>query len=310
MGKWILRIGGGLLALLVLAIAVTVIRFEIWKGGIERALAAGSMLIDTAKGPVEYAELGQGPAVLMLHGAPGGYDDLYNALKLTHVETEGFQYIVPSRPGYLRTPLSVGRTPAEQADAMAALLDALHIGRAAIVGQSGGGPVALQFALRHPDRCAALVLESALVRNYAGPPPVMPPPGLGSYLRDLMLFLFKDSGIAGYQAQNPDDPEITVLAQAAVRAVVPLSLRRAGVENDLKQQTHIDGWPLERIACPTLILQGTTDESAPAADAEFAHRQIPNSELIEYPGQDHMLAIVKHKEVATEIGKFIRAHQP
>lgn len=49
------------------------------------------------------------------------------------------KFIIPSRPGYLRTPLSVDRTPKEQAEALAALLDTLKIDKVAVVGGSGGG---------------------------------------------------------------------------------------------------------------------------------------------------------------------------
>ena len=70
--------------------------------------------------------------------------------------------IAPSRPGYLGTVLDVGKTPRDQADAYADLLDALSIRKAAIVALSGGGPSAIQFAAHHADRCAALVLISAV----------------------------------------------------------------------------------------------------------------------------------------------------
>ena len=48
-------------------------------------------------------------------------------------------------------------SPAAQADAYAALLDHLDI-KAPIIGMSAGGPSAIQFALRYPDRCSGLVL--------------------------------------------------------------------------------------------------------------------------------------------------------
>jgi pimeloyl-ACP methyl ester carboxylesterase len=74
----------------------------------------------------------------------------------------GLHTIVFSRPGYLGTPLSVGRTFAEQADAAMALLDFLRIDTAAVVGVSGGGPVALQIALRHSQRTTGLAMIAAV----------------------------------------------------------------------------------------------------------------------------------------------------
>ena len=65
---------------------------------------------------------------------------------------DDFFWICPSRFGYLRTPIPQNASFEAQADAYAALLDHLHIEKAAIIGLSIGGPSALLFALRHPDR--------------------------------------------------------------------------------------------------------------------------------------------------------------
>ena len=54
--------------------------------------------------------------------------------------------------------LPADASPEAQADAHACLLDALGIPNAAVVGVSAGGPSAMQFAIRHPQRTAALVL--------------------------------------------------------------------------------------------------------------------------------------------------------
>jgi pimeloyl-ACP methyl ester carboxylesterase len=308
MWKWLIRTGLVLISILVVAGIITVILFENWRSGIERDLIKNSKVVTTVKGPVEYGEIGKGPAVMVIHGTPGGYDDPLNALRLTHTEQNGFHYILPSRPGYLRTPLNIGVTPAEQADAFVALLDTLHIQKTAIIGISGGGPSALQFALRYPDRCYALILEAALVRNYSGPVPRLPKSAFAGYMRDLLIFLFKDMGIARYQKTDTGDPSITVLAQAAIRSVVPYKLRKAGIENDLIQETKLNDWPLNEITCPTLILQGTEDQSAPLADAEFAHGQIQGSELVKLQGQDHMMMILMHKQLDDTISAFLRKH--
>lgn len=72
----------------------------------------------------------------------------------------GYRFVSVSRAGYLSTPPTAGQTPAEQADLCADLLDTLGIGETALMAVSGGGPCALQFALRHRDRCWGLVLVS------------------------------------------------------------------------------------------------------------------------------------------------------
>jgi 2-hydroxy-6-oxonona-2,4-dienedioate hydrolase len=119
-------------------------------------IASGSEVAETGCGPIEYAARGQGPAILLVHGAGGGFDQMLDAAG--ELAARGFRVIVPSRFGYLRTPQRPEATPAAQADAHACLLDTLKIARAALVGVSAGAPSSMQFAIRHPQRTTALVL--------------------------------------------------------------------------------------------------------------------------------------------------------
>jgi pimeloyl-ACP methyl ester carboxylesterase len=115
-----------------------------------------SQTISTSFGTLEYALLGRGEPVLVVHGASGGFDqgvELLGALA-----GRGFRLIAPSRFGYLRSALPADATTAMQADAYVQLLDHLGIKKVAVVGISAGAWSSLQFAIRHPDRCGALVL--------------------------------------------------------------------------------------------------------------------------------------------------------
>src|SRR5512142_979151 len=76
-------------------------------------VAGGGRMIQTACGPIEYAVVGDGPAVLVVHGAGGGFDqglDLGEALV-----ARGFRVIAMSRFGYLRTPLPADASAVAQA---------------------------------------------------------------------------------------------------------------------------------------------------------------------------------------------------
>ena len=122
----------------------------------------GSMVVKTAQGLIEYSTAGKGLPVLFIHGAGGGHD--MGRLFARRIGDD-FYWICPSRFGYLRTPIPEDASFESQADTYAALLDYLHIEKAAIIGSSIGGPSALLFALRHPNRCAALVLPSAISKT-------------------------------------------------------------------------------------------------------------------------------------------------
>src|SRR5688572_6529818 len=63
---------------------------------------SGSRILETARGPIEYATLGKGSPVLVLHGTSGGWDQGISAAR--GLVVHGFQLIAPSRFGYLRTP--------------------------------------------------------------------------------------------------------------------------------------------------------------------------------------------------------------
>ena len=103
--------------------------------------------------PLHHEIAGSGPAVLLLHAAVGDsriWDPQFEAL------AGEFTVIRCDLPGFGRSPLP--DEPCVDADEVAAVLEATGTARAAVVGNSFGGLVALQLAARHPDRVERLVL--------------------------------------------------------------------------------------------------------------------------------------------------------
>ena len=148
-------------------------------------VGTGSRIAETPCGAIEYAVRGSGSPVLVVHGA-GGYDQ---ALEFSEpLERSGFCVVAMSRFGCLRTPLPIDASAAAQADAHACLMDALGIERAAIIGASAGAPSAMQFALRHPERCSSLVLlvPAAYVPRPGNAPALKTPAGT-EFLFDVAL---------------------------------------------------------------------------------------------------------------------------
>jgi pimeloyl-ACP methyl ester carboxylesterase len=306
--KWIGRSLWAMAALITLGLGALYIRFLLWRHEVVAGLTSHSTVITTARGPIEYATYGHGPPTLAVHGNPGGYDQIYDLLSITAPDPKQM-FIIPSRPGYLRTPLSVGRTPEQQADAFAALLDAIHVDRVVVIGGSGGGPAALRFALQYPNRCAALVLESAVTRKI-GPAP--PPSGLrgvigAAFDTEFGRWLLTDLIVGSILGTHASDPVMSAEMRSAIRTTYPFALRQAGYDNDWQQYRTLPDWPLERIRCPTLIIHGTADTNVPFAHAEFAHR-IPGSLLMAIPGGTHFSFVTDGAKIAAAEKAFLAEH--
>lgn len=301
---------------------IVALHYQRWIADCTRRLEGGSKLADTPMGHIEYASFGtRGPAILFVHGQPGGYDQgkLFVQAALQH----GFRIITFSRPGYLRTPLEVGRSPEEQADAMAALLDALGIDQAAVVSLSGGGPAALQFALRHNERCLALVGISAVSLSKT------PPTEIVGRLLSSRLFT---SNVAGWligtvvkmrpvllaKALIPDTQlqvdilsdwrklsALTAIAQAGIQ--LPAQ-RRAGSQNDIKQNAIMPIYPVEAIHIPTLVIHGTEDELVPYSHARFVAQGVPNAELYAIESGVHAILVTHTDQVLARLFTFLGEH--
>jgi pimeloyl-ACP methyl ester carboxylesterase len=104
---------------------------------------------------------GQGPPIVLIHGASGNLNDL--TFRLAPALEDRFTVIAIDRPGLGYSPAfnPKGETLAEQADLIAAVLRKLGYNKAYVLGQSYGGSVALRLTLDHPDLVAGLVLVAA-----------------------------------------------------------------------------------------------------------------------------------------------------
>ncbi len=111
-------------------------------------LNSASEIAQTSAGEVEFLVRGEGPPVLVFHGAPGGYDQAM--LLGAGLADQGFQIIAPSRPGYLRTPLT-DRLPRVRPMPWLRCSTLFGAASVAVPGYSSGAPAALEFAWKYPE---------------------------------------------------------------------------------------------------------------------------------------------------------------
>jgi pimeloyl-ACP methyl ester carboxylesterase len=279
-----------------------------------------SQLIKTSRGVVETATWGEGPAVLSLHGAMGGCDQ--GILLAQTVTYPRFRYVAVSRPGYLGTRLSMGKTPQGQADLCAEVLDQLGVRSAAVIAISGGGPTALQFALRHAKRCRGLVMISACSDTLDVPIPfrfqimklLARIPGATNTMRKKMekepeKAASRSIADKALRARVLQDPETAELFFGLQRSVLDRMVRRLpGTENDIRQTRAEMGYPLEEISVPTLVVHGTSDSLVPFVQAKALASRVPAAELLMIEGGEHASIFTHRAEVRATIDRFLATH--
>ena len=280
-------------------------------------MSTESQVIQTRHGPVEFITWGSGPAVLVVHGAGGGYDQGSSIAKA--FGGEGLRWIAPSRFGYLRTPLPADASTAAQADAFADLLDELGIDRVAILAMSGGVPPSLQFALRYPARTSALVLlSSAPYTPLTAAEQQLPVPiwiYKALFSSDFPYWVLEKVARPSLETifdVKPDlraalTPEEKAFVADMVDAFEPVTKRTDGLRNEGAAIDPLTHYPLEEITTPTLVIHSRDDGINPFAFGAYTAQHITGAEFMPLTTGGHLL-LGHQAEVQTRVNAFLREY--
>ncbi len=266
----------------------------------EARVSTGSRTIPTRFGALEYADAGEGPAVLMIHGTGGGFDQGL-AFGRPLVEA-GYRLIAPSRFGYLGSDLPDDPGPEAQADAFVELLDHLGLPAVAAVGGSAGALSAIAFAIRHPSRCAALV--AVVPATYAPARPTAEPmsptaaAALEAMLRSDLLFwlattLAEDRMIGTVLATDPAlvraaSPTERERVLAILREILPVSRRTDGFLADAARTADPAPVDLAAIRAPTLAVSFADDRFGTFDAARHIAGAVPGARFLGWPRGGHV----------------------
>ncbi|WP_455277578.1 alpha/beta fold hydrolase [[Eubacterium] cellulosolvens] len=305
---------GLILILIIVLLAITIIpaypRFKEEMNSTNNRLITGSKTVQTNHGLLEYGEEGGGYPVLVIHGVGGGYNQGL-ILGKTLLGDE-FRLISPSRFGYLRTPIPVDATPSVQADTYADLLDYLDIEEVIVVGIGTGGPSALQFALRYPQRSTALVMVSAISHTGKAMNPfewIIHNTILKSDLIfwlvaehfESMLVFFLGVPLEVQDELTPKDK--AWISDVLIPSIHPISQRNAGMLNDAAN--YIRKYPIEQITVPTLVIHAQDDGLVPLSHGQYTADNIPNSKFVALQKGGHFL-MGQHESVRLQIESFLK----
>lgn len=282
-------------------------------------------IIETGRGPIEYADAGSGEPLLYFHGT-GITADVMVAVESRLID-DGFRLIVPHRPGYGRTPLSSHRSAVDCANVAAALLDSLGIRETSVMGSSGGAAFAASFAVTHAVRTRCLVLLCPQLHRWSGKRwlpatsrwtlPILRRP----LLRRLLLRLYRISlsGMSVKQflkteagdryADVADDPDAQNLASLSLTAMAR-GTRCPGFENDFSVflNEEILGTSESSIA-PTLVIHDERDPVAPRDHVEWFISRVPQCERVSLHTAGHLIWVGPDAERVHETRvRFLMRH--
>ena len=312
------RAGIFLTGLLVGAVGVLLFFFGQDMDELQMRVAGRSQTLRTAYGQVEYAVAGHGFPILVIHGSGGGFDQ---GLEMAGPLAEyGYRLIAPSRFGYLRSSYPDAASPEMQADAFTALLDELSLRTVLVFGGSAGALSAIQFAIRHPERCDALVLfvpasfaperepnEAPLEGPFAGP---LMRTLLGSdFMFWLSVTFAPDSMTRIVLATEPAiiknaGMEEQLRVTRLLRHILPVSARTEGLLLDMRTAGAPPRYELDRITCPVLAVSARDDLYGTAASAEYIAAEVAESKLVLYETGGHVL-VGRNEDVWREIASFL-----
>ena len=260
-------------------------------------------VVSTRWGVVEYAERGSGDPVLVVHGI---FHNCVGGL-LSVRDFAGRRFIAPSRFGYLGSSMPPDATPAGQADALAALLDALDIDQIDVIAESAGATSALQLALRHPERVKHLAV---LVGNLpGGPTAVVQPFWAKLFNRQLplwVLWTFAPSMMVrlvaglptGFAMSREDARSVTEF----IDSLFPVS--PDGVDFDaFVCNADVNDYNLEAIRVPTLIVHTKDDHVASHEASKRAAERIPGARFVSLESGGHLM-LGQMKIVRDELAGF------
>jgi len=210
--------------------------------------------------------------------------------------------ICPSRPGYLGTPIGTGETDEQQADALAALLDYLHIPSAIVVAISSGGLNLYPFAIRHPQKTKAIIAIDCIAGEYLMPEQAgkltqmffMTPLGLWITKKSMIYYpaavIKKLIETEGYldPARKADRVQQILTSREQLEIIADLMYcmadykpREIGSINDIALGAKISWYDFEKISCPALIIHGTHDADVKFYNGVFAYERL-TSPIKEY----------------------------
>ncbi|MEU3988656.1 alpha/beta fold hydrolase [Streptomyces platensis] len=247
-------------------------------------------IVPIDEGELFYETAGSGPAVVLLHG--GMLDQHMWDEQFTWLVNSGLRAIRYDARGHGLSSTVTGDFAHH--DDLCALLDALDVPSAVLVGLSHGARVALDTALAHPDRVTALALASPGISGRA-----FTDPFVLAHIKEQVAAIGAPDGAERYVEHF-----LRIWVDGPHRepsAVHPGFRERMRASAEANVEVHADGMgagmPLEvgaadrlgEIRLPTVVFDGDLDSRDISANAHAIALTVPGARRVRMPGAAHMV---------------------
>ena len=230
---------------------------------------------------IHYNEVGEGDAVIFLHGGGPGATSWSNFFKNVGVVSEQYRCLLVDQPGFGKSDSVTMVEPRSTVNARAVrdLMDALGIEKASLIGNSMGGATAITFAVDYPNRIDKLIIMGS--GGAASPPLFAPSPTEGI---KILNEVFESPSVEGlrrlinvmlFDGSMVPDEVLEQRYKTIMDNPDHLTARRNSVTTMRDLSMDLPG-----IAAPTLVLHGRNDRVVPLENGLRLVTSIPNSRLV------------------------------
>ncbi|MBD1885943.1 alpha/beta fold hydrolase [Microcoleus vaginatus] len=258
---------------------------------------------------------GKGFPILCLHGHPGSGDCM--SVFTEHL-SKRFQTIAPDLRGYGNSRTSTFFEMTDHLVDLEALLDRLGVDRCLVIGWSLGGILALELAMKYPQRVTGLILLASAAKPRGSHPPISWQDNLYTGLAGIInwalpgwqwnIDTFARRSLFRYLIQQHNATPYRYLAQAGTPAYLKTSNTATKALNTALRAGYDRLIHLGDIQCPCLVLAGEADRHITSASSLETARHLHDCQWQCYPNTAHLFPWEIPDRVVTDIDRWIESH--
>ena len=272
-------------------------------GSNPQAPAVISGVVDVGTAKLHYEEAGKGDALVMIHGGnlakemwDGQFEEFAKSYRVVRYDARNH-----------------GRSRSEKAtfahfEDLNALFEELHIAKAVVMGLSMGGYVAVEFALRYPDKVSGLILVAPGLSGFKFHGPELEAFGekytaaVEAGDSEKMIESFMEAWTYGPKRKAEDLPQAL---RDKVRGMMRLTLMTRNKEAIEARLSPLASGRLGEIKVPTLAIVGDLDQPNILEIVDVLEKGSPDFTKVIIPGVAHMVNLERPAEFNAAVREFL-----